>query len=264
VLIPICQGVNQIYLVGDPSQLPATVLSSRAAIHGYDMSLFSRIMKAGYPVILLTLQYRMHPIICKFPSDVFYYGSLLDSSKVHRETKRVWHDKLYFSPLVFYDVRGREKLASGSASFLNELEAHCAVTTYMHLITNFSQLRVSNQCGIISPYKDQVELIHRMISAYLGGCDMLNKCIDVDTIDGIQGREKDVVIFSSVRTRLKRNIGFMADDRRLNVGLTRARSSMIVIGHTFSLSNVITWKSLVDYCKEIGALFMIHKTKTQT
>lgn len=81
----------QVFLVGDPVQLPATVISKRAVAHGYDVSLFKRLQTAGYPVQVLDTQYRMHPDICRFPSNQFYDGSVKTGTGVEEATRRPWH-----------------------------------------------------------------------------------------------------------------------------------------------------------------------------
>lgn len=81
----------QVYLVGDPIQLPATVISKRAVSYGYDVSLFKRLQQAGYPVQVLDTQYRMHPAICRFPSNQFYAGGVKTGEGVEAQTQRPWH-----------------------------------------------------------------------------------------------------------------------------------------------------------------------------
>lgn len=105
ILVPLCQGAKQVYLVGDPNQLPATVISSRAVQYGYNHSLFSRLQRAGYPVERLTIQYRMNPAIREFPSNEFYEGSLEDGPNAAQETERPWHRWPCFGPLTFFDLR---------------------------------------------------------------------------------------------------------------------------------------------------------------
>ena len=87
-----CSVLNlQVFLVGDPIQLPATVISKRAVSYGYDVSLFKRLQTAGYPVQVLDTQYRMHPDICRFPSDQFYHSGVKTGEGVEAATRRPWH-----------------------------------------------------------------------------------------------------------------------------------------------------------------------------
>merc|ERR1711933_211203 len=224
---------------------------------GYNRSLFSRLMKAGYPVIRLKTQYRMHPLIREFPSTAFYGGLLKDDVEIAKKTNRPWHKMACFGPLTFFDVRGCEKKVSGTTSIAEEYEAQCVIAVYLFLIAKYPQLMDSNQFGIVSPYKGQVKLIRQKLSEALGSVGIAQKRVDVNTLDGFQGREKDVIILSVCRSNKSKNIGFVADEHRFNVGLTRASSSMIVIGHVCSLSRYSTWQSLISFCINRKKLFRI-------
>ncbi|RMZ53306.1 hypothetical protein APUTEX25_004794 [Auxenochlorella protothecoides] len=254
VLVPLAHGgARQVYLVGDPVQLPATVLSSRALAHGYSGSLFSRLQSAGYPVQVLDTQYRMHPAIREFPSATFYGGGLKDGADVAAQTKRAWHASPAFAPLVFYDVPGREGTPAGSNSLVNTTEAEVVLSIYRELIHRHPELRGRPAVAVISPYKAQVSLLRRLFLAALGP-DMA-KTVDINTIDGFQGREKDVAIFSTVRSSRRGSIGFVADERRMNVGLTRARSSLLVVGNAAALAQDGNWGALVSVCATKGCLY---------
>jgi senataxin len=110
-LVPLAHGgAKQVFLVGDPVQLPATVMSQRALAQGYSDSLFKRLQGAGYPVHMLDTQYRMHPVIREFPSTNFYGGGLKDGPGVAQDTQRPWHASPAFQPLVFIDVKGTVRL----------------------------------------------------------------------------------------------------------------------------------------------------------
>ena len=100
--------MQQVILVGDPIQLPTTVLSSKAEQFGYDMSLFKRFQLVGYPVQMLKTQYRMHPEIREFPSREFYSKALEDGEDVLHQTKRAWHEYHCFGPFSFFDIEGEE------------------------------------------------------------------------------------------------------------------------------------------------------------
>jgi len=203
-LVPFNWISNQVYLVGDPSQLPATVLSRKAISFGYNMSLFTRMMNSGYPVEKLTTQYRMHPIIRKFPSVAFYGGLLKDGPNVEKETTRPWHNNPLFGPIAFYDIRGREEKALDGASLLKNCEAQLVVAVYLHFIEKYPQLKNPNQFGIISPYKGQVKLIEEKLSIISKKQQIVKENIEINTIDGFQGKEKDVIIFSAVRSKKKK------------------------------------------------------------
>ncbi|MEW5304818.1 MAG: hypothetical protein WDW36_007402 [Sanguina aurantia] len=260
VLVPLVMGCKQAYLVGDPVQLPATVISSRAVEHNYDMSLFKRLQLAGHPVRVLNTQYRMHPAISSFPSSEFYQGQLLDGEGVEKETKSEWHNQPCFGPFAFYDVNGKENVPKGGGSAENKSEVSMVLSIYRELTAAHPHLRRSPCVAVISPYKAQVKLLKEKFKAALG--EEIAKNVDINTIDGFQGREKDVVMFSCVRTvqkGKKRSIGFVADVRRINVGITRARCSLIVVGSARALQVDGHWANLIHSAMERGCFF---RTKT--
>lgn len=255
-IIPLCRGAQQVYLIGDPLQLPATVISHSAEASGYCTSLFSRMMDAGYPVQKLTIQHRMHPTIIGFSSAAFYSSQLINGPIIEKRTRRSWLLETCLGPITFVNIRGHEKLTVNNTSFSNNLEAKCVASLFLHLSKHFPLLRNPNTTGIVSPYKAQVEQIHRFL--FENRFNNHNTCqgLVLNTIDGFQGQEKDMVIFSAVKTGISK-LGFVADRRRLNVGLTRARSCLIVVGNATALSNEPIWMSLINYCKKRGRFLTI-------
>jgi len=245
-----------VFLIGDPIQLPATVISQYACDLGYDVSLFKRMQRAGYPVTMLDTQYRMHPQIATFPSAQFYNSSLKNGPNVVDETKRDWHSFPCFGPFAFFDVDGRETVPEGSTSLINEQEAELVLSICGELMQRWPHLRTTTAMAVISPYKSQVKLLKERFSAALG--PETAKMVDINTIDGFQGREKDVAVFSAVRAKGRRagsGIGFVADERRVNVGLTRARASMLVVGNARTLQHDENWGSLIRSARERGCMF---------
>jgi len=248
-LVPLVYGAKQVFLVGDPRQLPATILSSTAIENKYDMSMFKRFQLCGYPVHMLKTQYRMHPAIRDFPSKCFYDDELVDGPKMAALTARPWHRLSVFRPFVFFDIKGKEYSAAGH-SWANDDEADFAVALISNLLKKFPELGVGEHVAVISPYKAQVKNIRQKIKERLGA--ERAKAIDVNTIDGFQGREKDVCIFSVVRAsqhrkhKKSRGLGFVADERRVNVGLTRARASLFVLGCSESIRDDENWGVLVE------------------
>ncbi|KAF6164776.1 hypothetical protein GIB67_035705 [Kingdonia uniflora] len=237
-LVPLANGCKQVFLVGDPNQLPATVISTIAEKHRYGMSLLKRFPKAEYPVQILKTQYRMHPEIRCFPSKEFYKNELDDGTDVKDQTQRSWHDYLCFGPFCFFVIEeGAESQPSRSGSFVNEDKVEFVLLMYKNLVTRYPELKPSQnnsdsdysssfQIAIISPYGDQAKLFRD------GLCDKFgiesDKLVDINTVDGFQGRVKVVAIFSCVRANKNKSIGFVADSRRMNVGISRARSSVLV------------------------------------
>ncbi|XP_031473358.1 probable helicase MAGATAMA 3 isoform X2 [Nymphaea colorata] len=256
-LIPLAHGCKQLFLVGDPLQLPATVISSTAERFGYGMSLFKRFQLAGYPVHMLKTQYRMHPEIRSFPSKEFYAESLDDGPNVLLGTMRAWHVYRCFGPFCFFDIDGIESQPSGSGSWVNIEEVEFILLMFHNLVSRYPELNSSSQIAVISPYRHQVKLIRERFRAELGA--QAGQLIDVNTVDGFQGREKDVAIFSCVRSNTEKRIGFVADFRRMNVGITRARSSILVVGSASTLAHDKHWHGLVENAKERKCYFKVSK-----
>ncbi|XVF00745.1 hypothetical protein REPUB_Repub04eG0027900 [Reevesia pubescens] len=259
-LVPLSSGCKQVFLIGDPVQLPATVISPVAEKFGYGTSLFKRFQRAGYPVKMLKTQYRMHPEIRSFPSKEFYDEALEDGSDVQDQTTRDWHKYRCFGPFCFFDIHeGKESQPSGSGSWVNIDEIEFVLVVYHKLITMYPELKSSSQFAIISPYRHQVKLLQERFQEIFGVES--KKVVDIGTIDGFQGREKDVVIFSCVRASNDRGIGFVSDFRRMNVGITRAKSSVLVVGSASTLKNDEHWSNLVESAEKrrrffkVGSLF---------
>lgn len=208
-------------LVGDPNQLPATLTSQIAKQLLYDRSLFERLQSGGYPSHMLQTQYRMHSHISRFPSEHFYMGQLKDS-----EVTQVLGDKPYLKPYRFYDVfDGVEQYLPGSKSPYNDKETFFCYSLYENLQRGIKlhgekdEIRV----GIITPYTCQAQHLKRHFMAKLNN-EEFGK-LSIDTIDAFQGQEREVIILSCVRTN---GLGFVGDQRRMNVGLTRAKRALWV------------------------------------
>ncbi|KAK2992800.1 hypothetical protein RJ640_009097 [Escallonia rubra] len=260
-LVPLANGCKQVFLVGDPVQLPATVISPVAEKFGYGMSLFKRFQRAGYPVHMLKTQYRMHPEIRSFPSREFYAEALEDGPDVKDNTKRSWHKYRCFGPFCFFDLHeGRESQPSGSGSWENVDEVDFVLLIYQKLVSGHPELKSSSRLAIISPYRHQVKLLRDRFRQTFGVES--DKVVDINTVDGFQGREKDVAIFSCVRASKDRGIGFVADFRRMNVGITRARSSVLVVGSATALKVDKHWQNLIESAERRSALFKVSKPYT--
>ncbi|XP_034220358.1 probable helicase MAGATAMA 3 isoform X9 [Prunus dulcis] len=257
ILVPLTNGCKQVFLIGDPVQLPATVISPIAAKFGYGMSLFERFQRAGYPVTMLKMQYRMHPEIRSFPSREFYSESLEDGPNIKEQTKRSWHDYRCFGPFCFFDLHeAKESEDSGSKS--NDAEVEFVMLLYNKLVSKYPELKSSHQFAIISPYAAQVNLLKERFKSTFGV--QSEKVVDITTVDGCQGREKDVAIFSCVRASEKGAIGFLADFRRMNVGITRAKSSILVVGSASTLRKGDKhWNNLVESAEKRDSVFKVSK-----
>ncbi|KAL1644495.1 DEAD-box type RNA helicase [Didymella pomorum] len=248
-LIPLKYGCAKCILVGDPKQLPPTVFSKEAARFAYEQSLFVRMQK-NHPddVHLLDTQYRMHPEISLFPSQTFYDGKLLDGGDMAGLRKQPWHQSMLLGPYRFFDVQGQQSAAPKGHSLINRAEIEVALQLYERLTSDYSKIDFKGKVGIITPYKSQLKELKSQFS-YKYGNNIVDE-IDFNTTDAFQGRESEVIIFSCVRASPAGGIGFLQDIRRMNVGLTRAKSSLWVLGNSQSLMRGEFWKKLVVDAQE--------------
>ncbi|MBA0624165.1 hypothetical protein Godav_009563 [Gossypium davidsonii] len=226
VLPPLSLGAARCVLVGDPQQLPATVISKAAGTLLYSRSLFERFQQAGCPTMLLSVQYRMHPQIRDFPSRYFYQGRLTDSESVSNLPDEVYYKDPLLKPYMFYDVtHGRESHRGGSVSYQNVHEAVFCLRLYEHLQRTIKSLGVPKiTVGIITPYKLQLKCLQREFESVIKSEE--GNDLYINTVDAFQGQERDVIIMSCVRAS-SHGVGFVADIRRMNVALTRARRALL-------------------------------------
>jgi senataxin len=247
-LIPLKYGCAKCIMVGDPKQLPPTVLSREAARFQYEQSLFVR-MQSNRPddVHLLDTQYRMHPEISTFPSQAFYDGKLLDGPGMAKLRARPWHANDLLGPYRFFDVQGAHQSAPKGHSLINIAELEVALRLYDRLIMECKDYDFTGKVGIITPYKSQLAELRSRFARKYG--DAIFKKIEFNTTDAFQGRESEVIIFSCVRASAGGGIGFLSDIRRMNVGITRAKSSLWVLGNSQSLRQGEYWSSLIEDAK---------------
>ncbi len=248
-LIPLIKARRAV-LAGDHRQLPPTVLSREAEKGGLGVSLFERMISLHpFASALLDTQYRMHPDIMEFPARAFYDGRL--TAALGLEKMRL-SDLLVFQadnpalddrPVVFLDTSGRfrEKTRRGSPSRRNPGEAELVRKLAKELLGLGLD---PSQLGVIAPYDDQVKLLR----------GILPPGVEARTVDGFQGREKEVIILSLVRSNPAGRIGFLNDRRRLNVAITRAKRKLIVIGDARTLSADRVYRDFVEWIRKHGSL----------
>uniref|UniRef100_A0A0E0M547 Cytochrome b561 domain-containing protein n=1 Tax=Oryza punctata TaxID=4537 RepID=A0A0E0M547_ORYPU len=244
VLPPLSLGAARCVLVGDPQQLPATVISKAAGTLMYSRSLFERFQLSGCPTILLSVQYRMHPQIREFPSRHFYQGRLTDSESVVKLPDEAYYRDALMAPYIFYDIsHGRESHRGGSSSYQNVHEAQFVLRLYENL-QKFLRANGGKKAsvGIITPYKLQLKCLQREFEEVMSTED--GKDIYINTVDAFQGQERDVIIMSCVRAS-NHGVGFVADIRRMNVALTRARRALWVVGNASALMQSEDWALLI-------------------
>ena len=248
VLVPLARGCRQLVLVGDHCQLPPTVLSTRAEEEGLGVPLFSRMVACGVPPCMLDTQYRMHPGIAMFPSDLFYGGKLRNGvSPPERRPLAGFPWPREEFPVAFVPVNHGVEMDDG-VSKLNEAEAAAACDAVAALLGG-GQCSVLD-IAVVTPYAAQVRLIRRMTRKLV----QRPPYIEVSSTDGFQGREKEAVIFSAVRSNDYGAVGFVSDWRRVNVSFTRARRALIVIGNDVTLrrGDPDTWMPWLAWADAYG------------
>ena len=240
---------NRLVLAGDHCQLPPTVLSDQAVKAGMRDSLMQRLIeREGESVYRrLKVQYRMHESIMKFSSDTFYSGSLVADASVKAhllcDLPDVIPTELTSDPLEFIDTAGAEydeELEVDGESKRNPKEASLVVQLVGELIE--AEVEPS-QIAIIAPYAAQVRLLRERLDI---------RDLEIDTVDGFQGREKEVVILTMVRSNQRGEIGFLSDTRRTNVAITRARRKLIVIGDSSTLGTHKFYASMLEHFESCG------------
>lgn len=243
---------DRVIFAGDHQQLPPTIRCVEAAKAGLDHTLMQKVVKSKPSCVsLLNVQYRMNRLIMDFSSRQFYHGRLMaDPSVADSLVSPI--DK----PLMWVDTSNCDfgERMNKSQSRLNQEEAKLLMTTlmdYVKLIGMERMLRDGVDFGIISPYKAQVRLIRK----YLRHNKMLKplrNAMSVNTVDGFQGQERDVILVSLVRDNANGNIGFLGDLRRMNVAITRARKKLIVVGNADTLGHHKFYDKLIAYFQENG------------
>ena len=236
ILIPIAKA-RRFILAGDHKQLPPTIISNNA--QDLQDTLFeSLIEKYPHKSQLLNVQYRMNKSLMEFPNSEFYNNNLKSDSSVNNITLKDISDVEDDDALLFVDtcdIKNHEKHLKGSKSIVNHVEARIA----LKFARDYVKAGIDEKdIGIISPYADQVKLISEKTD------------IEVKTVDGFQGREKEIIIISTVRSNEYGQIGFLKDLRRLNVAITRAKRKLIIIGNSETLKSDATYERLINYVDE--------------
>ncbi|KAF7128128.1 hypothetical protein RHSIM_Rhsim11G0009100 [Rhododendron simsii] len=230
-LMPLVLGAKQVVLVRDHCQLGPVIMCKKAARAGLARSLFERLVLLGVKPIRLQVQYRMHPALSEFPSNSFYEGTLQNGVTINeRQSPGIdfpW--PMPNRPMFFYVQMGQEEISASGTSYLNRTEA--------------------SNIGVITPYEGQRVYIVNYMSRNGALRQQLYKEIEVASVDSFQGREKDYIILSCVRSNEHQGIGFLNDPRRLNVALTRARYGIVILGNPKVLSKQPLWNGLLTHYK---------------
>ena len=255
---------DRVIFAGDHQQLPPTVKCKEAGHEGLERTLMQKVVKNKPAcVTLLDVQYRMNRDIMEFSSRQFYHGQLKAAPSVA--------DRLVSpidKPLMWVDTSKCDfgEQQSRSLSRSNHEEAKLLMKTlmdYVKLIGMEHLLREQVDFGIISPYKAQVRLLRK----YMRNNKMLKPLrhqITINTVDGFQGQERDVILISLVRDNASGNIGFLNDLRRMNVAITRAKMKLIVFGNAETMGKTKFYEKLVEYFQERGDFVTVQSDEPPT
>lgn len=246
---------DRVILAGDHFQLPPTIKCQEALDGGLGITLMQKIARRKPETVsLLEIQYRMHEAIMKFPSQWFYHGRL----KAAPETgaRNILE---YDSPIVWYNLLlsgNQEETAGSQQSRLNRPEAESSMRVLKNYMKTIGKDRIISEqidFGLISPYKAQVQYIRQLLRKDIF-FKPFRKLLRVNTIDGFQGQECDVVLISLVRENDQGRIGFLSDLRRMNVAITRARMKLILLGNIPTLIHHPFYKALYRYIADNGKI----------
>jgi regulator of nonsense transcripts 1 len=252
-MIPLVLGCKQVVLVGDHQQLGPVIMNKKAATAGLNQSLFERLVILGCSPMRLQVQYRMHPCLSEFPSNMFYEGSLQNGvtmqERIRRDVDFPW--PVADNPMMFWSNLGVEEISASGTSYLNRTEAQ----NVEKIVTRFFKAGVQpSGIGVITPYEGQRSYVVSSMQA-TGSFKKENyKEVEVASVDAFQGREKDFIILSCVRSNDHQGIGFLSDPRRLNVALTRAKYGLVILGNPKVLSKHPLWHYLLLHFKERNCL----------
>ena len=275
--IPIAKG-ERIVLAGDHHQLPPTVKSEQAAREGLRETLFEKcIQRQPNTARMLTTQYRMHTQIMGFSSEKFYGGQLVPHPSVRHAGLEAYD--LRFAPdlpVEFIDTAGcgyQEVAIPESRSTANPEEAHVLLERLAQLLTPYATSEhdehqnsplIPLSIGVIAPYRAQINYLkdaiedNEMLNSLL-----LQRRLSVGTVDSFQGQERDIIAITLTRSNPQGEIGFLSDIRRMNVGMTRARRKLLLVGDSSTLCRHPFFVELLAYVKGVGGYRTAHQVDKQ-
>ena len=278
--IPI-RRASRVILAGDHCQLPPTIKSIAAMKGGLDKTLMQRIVEhKPEAVTLLTMQYRMNEAIMRFSSDWFYHGEVVAAPEVKfrgildldrpMEWREILNEELRMKNEEYLSDRRESQLQIRNENLevgrkggfneefigenfgrVNKPEARETLMALAEYFVKIGRQRIIDEridVGIISPYRAQVQYIRHLIKK-TDFFKPFRKIISVNTVDGFQGQERDVILVSLVRSNEEGQIGFLRDLRRMNVAITRARMKLIILGDVATLTKHPFYKKLWEYCE---------------
>nr|XP_049704433.1 putative helicase mov-10-B.2 isoform X1 [Helicoverpa armigera] len=264
-LIPVCGLLRPratLVLAGDPHQLGPVVISHNAANIGLGTSLMERLKKTcplyseirndpNY-IVMLRNNFRSNPDIIEIPDRLFYKGQLRALAKEDRISNiDILGEKQHSRAVVFHGVLSKEQKIGKSPSYFNMLECEI-VQLYVRRLVTVHNVAMQD-IGIVTPYIRQVYQIKKLLK------EISYDKIEVGTVEAYQGKEKRIIIISTVRANCnlldhdaKFQLGFLVDDKRFNVAITRAKAKVIIIGNPLCLEKDIKWRMYMQRCRELG------------
>ena len=258
--IPIAKG-QRVVLAGDHHQLPPTVKSEKATREGLRETLFEKcIQRQPQTARMLTVQYRMHEHIMGFSSEKFYDGRLAPHPSVRHAGLAAYDPRFATDlPVEFIDTAScgfLEVTIPESRSTANPQEAHLLLHRLAQLLVAVDSTQPQQApltIGVIAPYRAQINYLKDAIEDNAALNDLLlDRRLSVGTVDSFQGQERDIIAISLTRSNPQGEIGFLSDIRRMNVGMTRARRKLLLVGDSSTLCCHPFFMALLDYVKRIG------------
>ncbi|KAI4981181.1 hypothetical protein ZWY2020_021666 [Hordeum vulgare] len=255
-------GIRLAVLIGDEYQLPALVKSQVCDEAYFGRSLFERLSSLGHPKHLLNVQYRMHPGISRFPVSSFYGGQIDDGENVLRRDYERRHltGPMYGSYSFINIEGGKESSGKHDKSLVNTIEVAAVTRIVQRLFRESVETGRKLSVGVVSPYKGQVRAIQEKLGKTYethGGFS-----VKVRSVDGFQGAEEDIIIFSTVRSNSTGSVGFLNNVNRTNVALTRAKHCLWIVGNATTLvTSKTVWQKIVVGAKERGCFFNANDDK---
>ena len=249
--IPI-RKASRVVLAGDHCQLPPTIKSMAAKKGGLEVTLMERIVEnKPEEVTLLKMQYRMNDQIMRFSSDWFYHGEVESAPSVSH--RGILDYDLPIAWIDTSDIDAREEFVGETFGRINKTEAELTLAVLQHYFEKVGRTRILEEridVGIISPYRAQVQYLRQLIRKR-EFFKPYRQLISVNTVDGFQGQERDVILISLVRANDEGQIGFLSDLRRMNVAITRARMKLIILGDTTTLARHPFYAKLFRYIQRL-------------
>ena len=259
--IPI-RRVSRVILAGDHCQLPPTIKCYEALKAGLGKTLMERIVEI-HPeaVTLLKIQYRMNDKIMRFSSHYFYDGQVESAPDVKfrsildMDIPMTWIDTSEFELPPDSQISFKEEFVGESFGRINKAEAELTLLALQNYFNKIGKQRLLDEridVGIISPYRAQVQLLRRMLMKW-EFFKPFRRQISINTVDGFQGQERDIIVISMVRSNDEGQIGFLRDLRRMNVAITRARMKLIILGDRETMTRHPFYRQLWQYIENLSA-----------